>query len=34
MPEIWLSYGPTEVVLDIKVENLERQIGSEGTHLS
>lgn len=34
MPEIWLSYGPTEVVLDIKAENLERQIGLEGTNLS
>ncbi|MDE1727088.1 MAG: transcriptional regulator [Thaumarchaeota archaeon] len=34
MPEIWLSYGPTEVVLDIKAENLERQITAEGTNLS
>jgi hypothetical protein len=34
MPEIWLSYGPTEVVLDIKAENLEREIGLEGTNLS
>ncbi len=34
MPEIWLSYGPTEVVLDIKAENLEKQIGSEGRTLS
>ena len=34
MPEIWFSYGPTEVVLDIKAENLERQIGSEGRNLS
>lgn len=34
MPEIWLSYGPTEVVLDIKAENLERQIGLEGTNLN
>ncbi|SRR5579885_3008357 len=34
MPEIWLSYGATEVVLDIKAENLERQIGSEGKNLS
>ncbi|MGB6463437.1 MAG: transcriptional regulator [Nitrosotalea sp.] len=33
MPEIWLSYGPTEVVLDIKAENLERQIGLEGANL-
>lgn len=34
MPEIWLSYGSTEVVLDIRAENLERQIGSEGKNLS
>ncbi|MGI0046872.1 MAG: transcriptional regulator [Nitrosotalea sp.] len=34
MPEIWLSYGPTEVVLDIKAENLEKQIGTEGANLS
>ncbi|MDE1766489.1 MAG: transcriptional regulator [Thaumarchaeota archaeon] len=34
MPEIWLSYGPTEVVLDIKAENLERQIESEGQSLN
>jgi hypothetical protein len=34
MPEIWLSYGPTEVVLDIKAENLENQIGPSGTNLS
>lgn len=34
MPEIWLSYGPTEVVLDIKAENLERQIGLESPNLS
>jgi len=34
MPEIWLSYGPTEVVLDIKAENLERQVGLEGANLS
>ena len=30
MPEIWLNYGPTDVVLDIKAENLEQQIDSEG----
>jgi hypothetical protein len=23
MPEIWLNYGSTDVVLDIKAENLE-----------
>lgn len=34
MPEIWLSYGSTEVVLDIKAENLEKQVVSEGNNLS
>ncbi len=34
MPEIWLSYGPTDVVLDVKAENLERQIMSGGPNLS
>lgn len=34
MPEIWLGYGPTEVVLDIRAENLERQVGTEGTALN
>ncbi len=34
MPEIWLSYGPTDVVLDIKAENLEKQITSGGTNLT
>jgi hypothetical protein len=34
MPEIWLNYGPTEVVLDIKAENLEKLIGPSGTNLS
>ena len=34
MPEIWLSYGPTDVVLDIKAENLEKQIGSSGVTLT
>src|SRR5919202_1137966 len=28
MPEIWLRYGTTEVVLDIKFENLSSQISS------
>ena len=28
MPEIWLNYGTTEVVLEIKVENLEQAIGT------
>ena len=34
MPEIWLSYGPTDVVLDVKAENLEQQITSGGTNLT
>ena len=34
MPEIWLSYGPTDVVLDVKAENLEKQIVSGGTNLT
>ena len=29
MPEIWLDYGVTNVVLDIKAENLEQNIDSE-----
>jgi hypothetical protein len=34
MPEIWLSYGPTDVVLDVRAENLEKQIGSGGMNLT
>ena len=34
MPEIWLNYGPTDVVLDIKAENLEEKIDVEGKTLS
>ena len=34
MPEIWLSYGPTDVVLDIKAENLEKEVGPSGTTLT
>ncbi|MDE1724824.1 MAG: transcriptional regulator [Thaumarchaeota archaeon] len=34
MPEIWLSYGPTDVVLDVKAENLEKQVVSGGIPLS
>jgi len=34
MPEIWLSYGPTDVVLDIKAENLETQVEPRGTNLT
>ncbi|HSB50856.1 MAG TPA: transcriptional regulator, partial [Nitrosopumilaceae archaeon] len=30
MPEIWLDYGITNVVLDIKAENLEQNIDSDG----
>jgi len=33
MPEIWLNYGITDVVLDIRAENLEQKIDSEGTIL-
>ena len=34
MPEIWLNYGPTDVVLDIRAENLDRKIDSKGTILT
>lgn len=30
MPEIWLNYGSTEVVLDIRAENLNQKIDSDG----
>jgi len=30
MPEIWLNYGVTDVVLDIRAENLEQKIDSDG----
>lgn len=33
MPEIWLNYGSTDVVLDIMAENLEQKIDSEGKTL-
>lgn len=33
VPEIWLNYGITDVVLDIRAENLEKKIDSEGTIL-
>ncbi len=33
MPEIWLNYGITDVVLDIRAENLEQKIDSDGTTL-
>ena len=34
MPEIWLSYGTTEVVLDILAENLDKKIEPKGTNLT
>ena len=34
MPEIWLNYGPTDVVLDIKAENLEQKIDADGKTLT
>jgi hypothetical protein len=30
MPEIWLNYGPTDIVLDIRAENLDKKIDSKG----
>lgn len=33
MPEIWLNYGITDVVLDIKAENLEQKIDSDSSVL-
>lgn len=33
MPEIWLNYGKTDVVLDIQAENLDQQISAEGKTL-
>ena len=34
MPEIWLNYGATDVVLDIKAENLEEKIDTDGKALT
>jgi len=34
MPEIWLNYGSTDVVLDIRAENLDKKIDSKGTVLT
>ncbi|HYL67059.1 MAG TPA: transcriptional regulator [Nitrosopumilaceae archaeon] len=34
MPEIWLSYGPTDIVLDIRAENLDKKIEVGGTNLT
>lgn len=33
MPEIWLNYGVADVVLDIRAENLDLNIDSEGKNL-
>lgn len=33
MPEIWLNYGMTDVVLDIKAENLDQKVEHEGQPL-
>jgi len=33
MPEIWLNYGITDVVLDIRAENLDQKIDSGGSTL-
>ena len=33
MPEIWLNYGISEVVLDIKAENLDQNIDSDGKNI-
>ena len=30
MPEIWLNYGSTEIVLDIRAENLNQKVDSDG----
>lgn len=34
MPEIWLSYGPTDVVLDIMAENLSEHVDQPGPALA
>ncbi|MDX1533392.1 MAG: transcriptional regulator, partial [Nitrosopumilaceae archaeon] len=33
MPEIWLNYGIADVVLDIRAENLDQNIDSDGNVL-
>lgn len=33
MPEIWLNYGKTDIVLDIRAENLDEQLDSQGKSL-
>jgi len=34
MPEIWLNYGKTDIVLDIRAENLDQQLDSQGKTLA
>ncbi|HSG74012.1 MAG TPA: transcriptional regulator [Nitrosopumilaceae archaeon] len=34
MPEIWLNYGKTDIVLDIRAENLDQRLDSEGKSLT
>ena len=34
MPEIWLNYGRTDIVLDIRAENLDEQLETKGDTLS
>ena len=34
MPEIWLNYGKTDIVLDIRAENLDQQLDSQGKSLT
>lgn len=34
MPEIWLNYGKTDIVLDIRAENLDLQLDSQGKQLT
>ncbi len=34
MPEIWLNYGKTEIVLDIRAENLDQKLDSQGKSLT
>ena len=34
MPEIWLNYGKTDIVLDIWAENLDQQVESQGKVVS
>jgi hypothetical protein len=34
MPEIWLNYGKTDIVLDIRAENLDQQLESQGKELT